>query len=721
MQSTTSLAPESYQRLLNIAQRITAENNILSLCSLILEESMQITCADAGTLYLVKHEEEHPYLQFMLARNNSLGIDESLDTERTIGRRVSLFDDLGTANQGNIASSVYHSREVVNLENIDEAGEFDFSGTRKFDKANDYHSQSFLCVPLVNDRNEVIGVIQLINAQSEEGGDKGAIVPFAKALEPEVTYLAGFAAIALDNFLQGERRKELLSTLSSESNTGRMLEKILAEAQHITHADGGTIYLLEEGDNGPQLKFALMVNKSLDVFSGGFSGEVIDLPPVPLYRENGEENHNNIVTYAALVKKTLRVEDAYNTEQFDFSGTRGFDKKFKYRSTSFLTVPLLNHDEDVIGVMQLLNATDPASGEVVAFSKTSVALINGLAAYAAIALNNQLLVRDLKNLLDAFIQCIAQAIDAKSSHTSAHCQRIPLLMELIAEAACEDEGVFSDFDLDDDEWYELRVASWLHDCGKLATPDSVLDKSTKLHLMLDGIETVKARFAAAKQSLQKDYYKDLALAQNPEMTTELKQELDAQLATLDEELDFVVKSNKGGEFMAEENKQRIADIARKTWLNAEGIEQPLLTEEEVSFLCIERGTLSTEERNTINNHMSVTIDMLESLPFPRKLRRVPEYAGGHHERMDGTGFPKGLTREQMSIPARMMAVADIFEALTSKDRPYKDPMKISQALDILGRMKDDNHIDPDIFELFVNTRVWEKYAKRELMPEQLDI
>lgn len=506
--------------------------------------------------------------------------------------------------------------------------------------------------------------------------------------------------------------------LAAETNTGKLLERILEETQRICAADGGTIYLMNQAASGPELSFALMINKSLNIHQGGFGGQHIDLPPVRLYTDEGKENFNNVATYAAIKKKVVHIEDAYHAANFDFSGTRRFDDNFHYHSQSFLTVPLLNHDNDVIGVLQLLNAKDE-QGKVVPFSEESINQVTGLAGYAAIALNNQLLVKDLKNLLDAFIKCIAQAIDAKSSHTSAHCQRIPLLMELIAKAACEDQGLFRDFTLNEDEWYELSVAAWLHDCGKLATPDSVLDKSTKLHLMLDGIEIIRARFAAAMYSIEKGYLRQMLV--QPQEQARLQAESDMMVNILAEDLAFIVKSNKGGEFMKEEDKARLRTIAQKHWVTPQGVTEPLLTQEELAYLCIEKGTLSKEERDIINDHMSVTIDMLESLPFPRKLKRVPEYAGGHHEKMNGTGFPRGLKREQMSIPARMMAIADIFEALTSKDRPYKAPMKISQALDIMKRMKEDQHIDPDIFDLFVNARVWEEYARRELLPEQLDM
>src|SRR5690554_5970138 len=258
----------------------------------------------------------------------------------------------------------------------------------------------------------------------------------------------------------------------------------------------------------------------------------------------------------------------------------------------------------------------------------------------------------------------------------------------------------------------------MHDCGKLATPDSVLDKSTKLHTLWDRIDSVRARFAVLKAQRENDMLR--ALLAQPEKKSELAIALQAQLAQLDDDLLFIEKSNKGGEFMASAHQDRVREIAEHQWRDASGQMQPLLNEDEVYKLCIERGTITHEERQVINNHMQVTIDMLESLPFPRKLRRVPEYAGGHHEKMDGTGFPKGLTREQMSLPARMMAIADIFEALTASDRPYKQAMTLSEALRILGRMKEQNHIDPDLFAVFIREKVYLEYAREFLQPAQID-
>lgn len=513
---------------------------------------------------------------------------------------------------------------------------------------------------------------------------------------------------------------EISTALSSERNKARLFEKILDAAQDITHADGGTLYLIQEKNGKQVLEFEILRNNSLNLTLGGTSGRPIPFAPMPLYREDGTPNHNNIATHTALTKKVENIEDAYFAEHLDFSGTKAFDARAGYRSKSFLTTPLCNHADEIIGVLQLVNAKNPITGETISFSEELEPIVAALSSSVAIALENQILLQDHKNLLDAFVQVIAQAIDAKSSHTSAHCQRVPVLTELIAQAACEaKEGALKDFDLDEGDWYELRVASWLHDCGKLATPDYLLDKATKLHLLTDGIEGVKARFAALMAQTELNYYKKIM--REPELEQQLTEAMHKQLNTLKEQCLFVEKANKGGEFMSEDARKTIRAIAEYRWINHVGDDQPMLSEQEVAFLCIERGTISFDERQKINDHMKVTIQMLESLPFPKNLKRVPEYAGGHHEKMDGTGFPKGLKREQMSWPARMMAIADIFEALTASERPYKPAMKISQALSILQRMRDQHHIDNDLYDLFLRGRVWQKYASRFLRAEQLDV
>jgi len=700
--------------LLKIAKSLTSERNPELLLEKVIDETMRITNSDGGTLYLMKGEERNKKLEFVIVRNTSLKISKS--KSQITFESLPLYNPNGQPNHFNVATHTALTRSSTNVKDVYQTAEFDFSGAKAFDKAMNYKTKSILAVPLLNHDDEVIGVIQLLNAQSPENK---ALVEYDSELQPIVEALAAYAAIAIENQIVLKEQKDLLISLSAEPNTAYLIDRILREAQRLTNADGGTLYLLKEDKNMPRLEFATMKNTSLNISKGGISGVEINIPALRLYDENGKPNHKNIATYTALTKKMVNVDDAYHYKDFDFSGVKRFDENNHYSSRSFLTVPLLNHVNDVIGVIQLVNAIDRRTGRPIPFSSSLESIIEALAAYAAIALENDILVQDHKDLLEAFIKCIAKAIDAKSSHTSAHCERVPALTELIAKAACDDTEEFGEFQLDSDQWYELHVASWLHDCGKLATPDFLLDKSTKLHLFRDGIKEIVLRMEVMRKDLEIECLRKCI--ENPGQKETLEASLKEKLLELEESRKFLEKSNVGGEFMSAEHQNKVKKLATLQWQTPNGELKDLLDENEIKNLCIERGTLSKEERTVINNHMVVTIDMLESLPFPKKLRNVPEFAGGHHEKMDGSGFPKGLKRNQMSIPARMMAIADIFEALTSKDRPYKKPMSTSVALTILKKMKDDNHIDPDLYKLFVKHNVWLKYAEKFLSKEQIDL
>jgi HD-GYP domain-containing protein (c-di-GMP phosphodiesterase class II) len=706
----------NYQALVKVGQSLISERSLTKLCELILDEAQSLCHAEAGTIYLA-NQQPATTLQFAIVHNSKLNTRLIANEGESLFPAVPLYDEQGAVNQHHVVAHAAHARTLVNVPDAYDSSVFDFSGAKYFDQQNNYRTKSVLAVPLLNDMNQLIGMLQLINARDENSGE---IIPFPEALEPMITALASFAAAAIENRSISENQRALLIALAASNKTEDIIERILDESKALTHAEGGTLYLLQQDTNGKQgLKFEIISNDKLNIYLGGKSAQPVPFKPIDLRNADGSANHNNVAAYSANTKQVVNIADVYTAQDFDFSGAQAFDKQTGYRTQSLLCLPLLNHRQEVIGVIQLVNARHPDSGAAMAFSEKYIPLIKGLALYAAIALNNQILVADLKRLLDAFIKSIAKAIDAKSPHTSGHCQRVPLMTELLAKAACKDEGTFKDFRLNDDEWYELQVASWMHDCGKLATPDSVLDKSTKLHTMRDGIDTVLTRIANLKQQKHIEYLQ--AIARNPALQDELHSQLSANLAQLDADAAFLTTANKGGEFMSDEHKNRVRSIAHYQWQDHQGEQQNLLSDDEVKNLCIERGTLTAEERQIINNHMVVTIEMLEALPFPKQLRKVPEYAGGHHEKMDGTGFPRGLKREQMSIPARMMAIADIFEALTAKDRPYKAPMPVSVALGIMQRMRNDNHIDPDIYQLFINARVWEKYATKVLAPEQLDI
>ncbi|WP_404415926.1 HD domain-containing phosphohydrolase [Marinospirillum sp.] len=509
--------------------------------------------------------------------------------------------------------------------------------------------------------------------------------------------------------------------LSAQSDQNQLLEMILGSARELTHADAGTLYMVEP--DGQSLRFVMVQNDKLNIHLGGSGAPVGDnFPLIPLHLEDGRPNERMIVAWSVLNKKTARIADAYHEEGFDFSGTRAFDEKTGYRSKSFLTVPLRNHEGEVIAALQLLNKLD-SSGEPTIFDDSDQDIAESLASQAAIALTNRRLIDELRTLFDSFTQVIASAIDSKSAHTGAHCRRVPDATLMLAEATSGSKfpGI-EEFYMSEEDMYELKTAAWLHDCGKVVTPHHVMEKSTKLETIVDRIDWVTDRFEILRRDLEIEKLQEelAAVRQGQELSQERQtyyQEADQQLA---DDLAFLQGANTGGEFMADELIARVESLGEKSWVDLKEKEHRLLNDDEVMNLSIRKGTLNNDERKIMEGHMVHTLNMLEQLPFPRHLQRVPEYAGGHHERMDGKGYPRGLKRDEMSIPARIMGIADVFEALTAHERPYKKPMPLSLALTIMGRMVEDNHLDPDLYAAFVYKKVYLDYAKKHLRDEQID-
>jgi len=573
---------------------------------------------------------------------------------------------------------------------------------------------------------------------------------------------------ARDRELAYRRLIELGIALSVERNHNRLLEKILLGAKELTNADGGTLYLVSE--DGSELRFAIMHNDTMNIALGGTTGTPIPFAPVQLREPDGSPNHSNVVASAAISGETINIADAYHVPGFDFSGPRAFDQRTGYRSKSFLTVPLKNHEDEVVGVLQLINARGPR-GRTIPFSPEIVPLVEALASQAAVALDNQMLIDAQRNLFRSVLKVFASAIDAKSPYTGGHCHRVPEATNMLARAADQAlDGPLADFHLSEDEWYQLEVAGGLHDCGKITTREYVVDKATKLETNHNRIHEIRTRFEVVKRDAEIDYLRGV-IAGGDEVA--LGTARDRRFAELDDDFAFVAECNIGSEFMAPERIARLQQIAATTWQRTiddrlglsweESARQPQTSDElpatehlladkpahiihhdaaplaadnpwgfvikppahkanlgEIYNLSIRYGTLTAEERYHINDHIVQTIIMLEALPYPKNLRRVPEWAGGHHEKMDGTGYPRGLKREQMSIPARIMMIADIFEALTARDRPYKARKKLSECIDIMARMSRERHIDPDLFELFLASGVYRAYAEIFLLPEQID-
>jgi HD-GYP domain-containing protein (c-di-GMP phosphodiesterase class II) len=507
--------------------------------------------------------------------------------------------------------------------------------------------------------------------------------------------------------------------LSQEKDLNRLLELILLAAKKITDADGGTLYR-RHAEHPGELAFEIIRTDSLGIAMGGTTGVKIPYPPIQLRDNRGRDNTSMVVAYSVLKDRTVNITDAYQEKGFDFSGTKAFDRHTGYHSQSFLTVPMKNHEDEIIGVLQLINAKDRTTGAIVPFTETDQRLAESLASQAAGALTIRLLISQLENLFESFVQLLNKAIDEKSPYTGGHCHRVPILTMLLAEAVHETKkGPHALWHLTDLDRYELKIAALLHDCGKVTTPVHVVDKATKLQTIFDRIHLIDTRFEIVKRDAE---VAALKAAREPGADAKaIDQDYRKRLWEIQEDREFLRLCNIGGEAMTPQAQDRVRDIATKyRWRNPRGEPVDFLTHDEVENLTIRAGTLTGAERQVINHHINVTIQMLEALPWPRHLQNVPEYAGGHHERMDGKGYPRGLKGDQMSVQARIMGIADIFEALTARDRPYKPGKTLTESLQILGKMRLDGHVDPELFDIFIRSRVYERYAKDYLDPTQVD-
>ncbi|MDM7959311.1 MAG: HD domain-containing phosphohydrolase [Synechococcus sp. WH 8007] len=582
---------------------------------------------------------------------------------------------------------------------------------------------------------------------------------------------------------------EIASAISAASDLRTLLHLILRKARAITSADAGSIFLVEKADPAPfwadsvdsgtadeegdRLWFAVSQNASLD---DGIEEQVFDIrfPITP----------DRLVGWCALHGEVLNLADVYALDpalpyQFDSS----VDRQLGYRAVSMLTVPLRLASGEVVGVLQLINrkrepsaviTPDTAVGATKPFDAFDQQLIESLSSLAAVSVERTRLVEAQDRLIDSIISLLAGAIDAKSPYTGGHCERVPKLAVMLAEAAeAASEGPLAPFQLGSAEaWREFRTGAWLHDCGKLTTPEYVVDKATKLEMNGDRIHEIRTRFEVLWRDADIERLQGLLAGGDPDA---LDQALKERQQTLQEQFAFVAQCNLGTEFFDEAKIEALREIGSQHWMrhfddslglaweeqqrrqaheppsDALPAPQQLLMDQpwhcvpreqidrhdpkhgfkvdvpdnlfnygELHNLSISRGTLTEEERYKINDHIMQTIVMLDSLPFPPGLARVPEYAGTHHEALTGQGYPRRLAADRLSVPSRIMAIADIFEALTASDRPYKKAKPLSVSVEILAGFRDRGHIDPDLFDLFLTSGVYLTYAEQFLKPDQID-
>lgn len=563
---------------------------------------------------------------------------------------------------------------------------------------------------------------------------------------------------------------EIARALSAEKEMERVLEMIVSEAQLVSGADGGAIGLVS--DDGQSFSYVLVNNKVTGLHLGGTSEKEISLAPLALRGDVSLQEYIEISVVRDT--ETRAIADIGVDNEESYALIRQLHEREGYECSSLLVIPLLNRQDEVIGLLHLVNAREIGSEEIVAFSEHKIAYVEALSSNAALALDNNRLIRAQKELFDSFVRLLAGAIDTKSPYTGGHCQRVPVIAEMLADAASADDSpCFKDFRLSEDERYQLLVASWLHDCGKVTTPEYVVDKATKLETNYNRIHEIRTRFEVLLRDIEIEYYR--GIIDTPERKKQLQLERKKQKRRLQEDFSFIAECNVGSEFMAPERVERLESIGSRIWqrhfdhrLGISGdemarlnmdiriifpVSETLLADKEEHLLprlddgdpygdnpwkitmpvpndrynlgelynlSIAKGTLTEEERYKINDHIVQTIIMLNSLPFPKEIRKVPDWAGNHHEKLDGTGYPRGLTADQLTIPERIMAVADVFEALTAADRPYKTPKKLSDCIRIMSFMCNDGHICPDTFELLLKSGIYREYAEKYMSLEQLD-
>ena len=509
---------------------------------------------------------------------------------------------------------------------------------------------------------------------------------------------------------QIKKMSDIGRALSGVHDLNALLEMIVDQARSFTNADAGTLYIVED----ETLRFQIVQNDSLKIFMGGKTGETIPFPPVEL-------KESNVSAFVALKGKSVNIPDVYDTDLFDFTGPKKFDQSTGYRSKSMLVVPMKNHDNDVIGVLQLLNATNPVNNEVIAFSQDYENLSESLASQAAVSITNAKLISNMTELFEAFVKVMATAIDEKSPVTGGHIRRVADLTLTMAEVIHNhDEGAFKDRKFSPDQMYELRIAAYMHDIGKVTSPVEIVEKAKKLQTIFDRIHYIRLRmdYIIQKVKLEGQQKKIELLERKADLAEIKKVELksEKQIQEMEDIRLFINKCNEPGEFLEDETLDKLKEISLRTYLDNEGQQQPFITEDELLNLSIRRGSITDAERKKMQDHAAVTLKMLKQIPFTKKLKNIPSFAGAHHEFINGKGYPLGLKGDEIPFEGKLMAVTDIAEALTASDRPYKKAMPLETVYRILRSMAGNGELDNDMVELFINEEIYKTYQEKHESP-----
>lgn len=534
------------------------------------------------------------------------------------------------------------------------------------------------------------------------------------------------------------------SLISTDYNS--ITEKILEYAINSAGIDG-YIFISISDNNYLNLENGWI--KSLNLHA--LNPELAGLFPSRSINDIKNKKKRSPAETCALTHEIMNISNFYAHPDLDTSAFSKFDEICNYSTISALVIPLIDRKNNPVGIVEFINNLD-SNGKNINFTSEDQNELLTLCKLLTITLENKKLGEDYTQLLESFIEVLARAIDAKSPYTGAHCQRVPIIARLLATAVIEqDSGKYKDFTMSDTDLYTLHIASWLHDCGKITTPEYIVDKASKLEGIFNRIHEIRDRFEILRRDAHILYLQKRL--QNTDSKEKLQAEYINTVKQLENNFAFIAKCNTGDIPLTDEDISHLEELSKiqfvryfnrmlgLSWAERERIKDTKLFSEpakenllqnrpdhiagiynygELYNLSIPRGTINKEEREKINEHIVVTIEMLKALPFPKELSNIVEYAGAHHERIDGKGYPNGLTGEQMSVPAKIMAIADIFEALTASDRPYKEPKKLSEVLGIMKEMKNNGHIDPDLYDIFIRSRVFQEYANQYIKSEQID-
>lgn len=509
----------------------------------------------------------------------------------------------------------------------------------------------------------------------------------------------------------------IAQALSAETDLDRLFEMIVEQAMNLANADAGTLYQLSADKK--ELIFRVVQNQSLNIHMGG-TAEPVTWDNLALHQADGTFNLQMVAAVAAITKQVINIDDVYQFTDFNFDGTRKFDKNTGYRSTSMLVVPLLDRNKELIGVLQLINKLD-RNGKPIPFRDPDPANTLALGSQAAIALNNVLLTQELETLFESVIKTISKALDEKCSMSGNHVRQVSELSMVIAKAIHTDQDTYQHINYSHDDFSTIKMASLLHDIGKVSTPEFILNKSTKLEKVYDRIDAIQERIEILKRDAKIDYLEqklEKASSDKPVDSEKLDCEYHARIQYLDEVYQHLARINIGGESLHDDDLSLIQELSKISY-NRQGQETDLLQDDEILHLSIRAGTLTYAERDKIKDHARVSLEILQSLPFPKKYQRVPDIAANHHERLNGSGYPRGLTERQLTLEDRILILADIYEALSSQDRTYKKPYKLSQIYAILHEMSDKGFIDKKLLDFFFESGTYKQY-NRFLNAQQID-